>query len=158
MEDTKSPRTARDALIIELLGDLEVLHNSIKQLPGEINEATAQSLELIAKSVEEAEKTASDLAKSMDAHKQSVMLELRAEIKESFTASANDTFDGLNNTVSQLQQKMKNIEVSDPKSRRLNTILSFALILTLILSGTAITSIYISAKNKIDDLQSIILK
>ncbi|MGK7287886.1 hypothetical protein ACSPAB_23305 [Buttiauxella agrestis] len=65
-DESRVPKTARDALLIELIGDIGVLHDHIKLLPQAINEATEGSIEVVAKSVEEAEKTALKLAESIE--------------------------------------------------------------------------------------------
>lgn len=63
MENENNPRTARDALIIELMGDIGVLHDEIKRLPASLKGSLQDSLKLIADAVEESEKTA-ELLKS----------------------------------------------------------------------------------------------
>ena len=58
MDNDSNPRTARDALIIELMGDIGVLHDEIKKLPVTLKESLHDSLKVIANAVEESEKTA----------------------------------------------------------------------------------------------------
>lgn len=58
---TENPRTTRDALIIELLGDIGALNDEIKRLPVTLRGSLRESLELIANSVEEAESTSKAL-------------------------------------------------------------------------------------------------
>jgi dGTP triphosphohydrolase len=58
---TENPRTARDALIIELLGDIGAVHDEIKLLPNNLKDSLRGSLEIIADSVETAEKTSQEL-------------------------------------------------------------------------------------------------
>ncbi|EQB98982.1 hypothetical protein [Photorhabdus temperata] len=65
----KIPRTARDALIIELLGDVGTIHDQIKNLPTEIEQAISGSIKLVADAVEDAENTALKLAKSIEVQK-----------------------------------------------------------------------------------------
>ncbi|WP_016857443.1 hypothetical protein [Candidatus Williamhamiltonella defendens] len=62
-----SPRTARDALIIELLGDVGSIHDEIKELPNVLKVSLSESLKMIADAVEEAEKTAEKLKKETQA-------------------------------------------------------------------------------------------
>lgn len=57
-QENKTPRTARDALIIELLGDLGVVHDEIKKLPSNIENVLADSIRLVAKSVNDVESSA----------------------------------------------------------------------------------------------------
>ncbi|WP_174888610.1 hypothetical protein [Candidatus Hamiltonella defensa] len=62
-----SPRTARDALIIELLGDVGSIHDEIKELPNLLKVSLSESLKMIASAVEEAEKTAEKLKEETQA-------------------------------------------------------------------------------------------
>jgi len=62
-----SPRTARDALIIELLGDVGSIHDEIKELPNLLKVSLSESLKMIADAVEEAEKTAEKLKEETQA-------------------------------------------------------------------------------------------
>jgi len=57
MKSEKKPRTARDALIIELMGDIGLLHDEVKAMPQSVEGSLSESLKLIAGAVEEAEKT-----------------------------------------------------------------------------------------------------
>lgn len=57
-QENKTPRTARDALIIELLGDLGVVHDEIKKSPSNIENVLADSIRLVAKSVNDVESSA----------------------------------------------------------------------------------------------------
>ena len=61
MENENNPRTARDALIIELMGDIGVLHDEIKRLPVTLKESLKDTLNVVANAVEESEKTALQL-------------------------------------------------------------------------------------------------
>lgn len=58
MQSEQNPRTTRDALIIELLGDLGMVHDEIKSLPENIKKSLGESLTIIANSIQEAEDTA----------------------------------------------------------------------------------------------------
>lgn len=62
-----SPRTARDAFIIELLGDVGSIHDEIKELPNLLKVSLSESLKMIADAVEEAEKTAEKLKEETQA-------------------------------------------------------------------------------------------
>jgi len=151
-EDTRIPKSARDAFLIELIGDLGIISDSIKALPEDINQAVAGSLDLIAKSVEEAEKTASELTNSIKLQKAAVLDEFQQSVKNSLDSHAKETFSELEKTVNQLQNRINSFELADPKSRRLNIILSCTLAFTLALSGAAIYGIYSGAKSTIADL------
>lgn len=157
MEDeSRIPKTARDALLIELIGDIGVLHDSIKLLPTAINEATESSIEIIAKSVEEAEKTASLLAESIEQKKEVALSELRLSVKQTLDEHAASVFSELEKNVNGLQNRISKFELADPKSRRLNFVLSCTLAVTLLLSGAAIYAVYSAAKSTINDLNLII--
>ncbi|ENJ0562712.1 hypothetical protein AB0Z88_004460, partial [Salmonella enterica] len=81
-EEARAPKTARDALLIELIGDIGILHDQIKSLPEEINQATSGSIEIIANAVEEAEKTASKLSENIDKKKETVLADLKSSVKQ----------------------------------------------------------------------------
>uniref|UniRef100_A0A1A9VZG1 Uncharacterized protein n=1 Tax=Glossina brevipalpis TaxID=37001 RepID=A0A1A9VZG1_9MUSC len=57
-QENKTPRIARDTLITELLGDLGVVHDEIKKPPSKIENVLADSIRLVAKSVNDVESTA----------------------------------------------------------------------------------------------------
>jgi len=155
-DESRVPKTARDALLIELIGDIGVLHDRIKMLPAAINEATEGSIEVVAKSVEEAEKTASKLAESIEQKKEVVLAELKVSVKQTLDDHAKAVFFELEKNVNGLQNKISNFELADPKSRRLNFILSCILAVTIVLSGAAIFAVYSAAKSTINDLNLII--
>lgn len=155
-DESRVPKTARDALLIELIGDIGVLHDRIKMLPAAINEATEGSIEVVAKSVEEAEKTALKLAESIEQKKEVVLSELKVSVKQTLDDHAKEVFFELEKNVNGLQNKISNFELADPKSRRLNLILSCILAVTLVLSGAAIFAVYSAAKSTINDLNLII--
>jgi len=155
-DEIRAPKTARDALLIELIGDLGVLHDNIKSLPEAINLATEGSIELIAKSVEEAEKTASALNDSIEQKKDAVLADLKLSVKQTLDEHAASVFSELESNVNSLQKRISAFELSDPKSRRLNLILSCTLAVSLLLSGAAIYAVYSAAKSTISDLNMII--
>ncbi|MGK7247445.1 hypothetical protein ACSPAH_23380 [Buttiauxella agrestis] len=155
-DESRVPKTARDALLIELIGDIGVLHDHIKLLPQAINEATEGSIEVVAKSVEEAEKTALKLAESIEHKKEVVLSELKLTVKQTLDEHAKSVFSELEKNVNGLQNRISKFELADPKSRRLNFILSCTLAVTLVLSGAAIFAVYSAAKSTINDLNLII--
>ncbi|QGT84952.1 hypothetical protein [Pseudomonas coronafaciens] len=55
------PSTARDALIIELLGDVGRLHDDVKRIPQLLELSMRDSLDIVADAVEDAEDTALQL-------------------------------------------------------------------------------------------------
>ncbi|GAB7401388.1 hypothetical protein OUHCRE2_48470 [Enterobacter asburiae] len=155
-EEARAPKTARDALLIELIGDLGVLHDQIKSLPEEINQATAGSIEIIANAVEEAEKTASKLSENIDQKKEAVLADLKASVKQTLDEHAVSVFAELEGKVNTLQTRISSFELSDPKSRRLNIVLACTLAFSLVLSASAIFAVYSAAKSTISDLNMII--
>lgn len=155
-DEIRAPKTARDALLIEMIGDLGVLHDNIKSLPEAINQATAGSIETIANAVEEAEKTASKLSESIEQKKEAVLADLKTSVKQTLDEHAVSVFSELEDKVNGLQKRIATFELSDPKSRRLNIILSCTLAVSLLLSGTAIFAVYSAEKSTIADLNMII--
>lgn len=155
-EETRIPKTARDAFLIELIGDLGIISDMIKSLPEDINQATAGSLNLIAQSVEEAEKTASELHQGIEHQKEVVLKDFRTAVKSTLDEHIKGTLSGLENSVSLLQKRIDKIEFADPKSRKINLILSCALVITLCLSGAAVYGVYKGAQSTIEDLNSLI--
>lgn len=57
-DNTGSSRTARDALIIELLGDLGKVHDEVKNLPSNVESALIDTIKIIADSAEKLESSA----------------------------------------------------------------------------------------------------
>ncbi|HAS8353313.1 TPA: hypothetical protein I7721_19700 [Vibrio vulnificus] len=57
-DNTGSSRTARDALIIELLGDLGKVHDEVKKLPANVESALIDTINIIADSAEKLESSA----------------------------------------------------------------------------------------------------
>lgn len=153
-EEKRLPQTAREAFLIELIGDLGVIGDQIKSLPGEINQAVSGSLEIIASSVEEAEKTASELSQAIERQKTVALAEFRESVKSSLDEHAHKTFSELEKSVNKLQKRVDGFELADPKSRRLNVILACTLAITLALSGAAIYGIYSGAQSTISALTS----
>lgn len=155
-DEIRAPKTARDALLIELIGDLGVLQDNIKSLPEAINQATAGSIETIANAVEEAEKTASKLSESIEQKKEAVLVDLKNSVKQTLDEHAASVFSELEDKVNGLQKRIANFELSDPKSRRLNIILACTLAFSILLSCSAIFAVYSAAKSTISDLNMII--
>ena len=153
-DESRIPKTARDAYLIELLGDLGIVHDLVKSLPDAINQATSGSVEIIANAVEEAEKTALELSRGVQEQKELAISGIDAAIKQAIESHAKSTFSAIDKNVNEMQERINKFELADPKSRRLNYILSFALVITLILSTVAIAGIYSGAKSRIDDLDA----
>lgn len=154
--DERIPRTARDALIIELLGDLGSIHDQIKNLPAEIEKAVGGSLTVIADAVEDAEKTTLQLAQSIDIRKDTVTRDIDIAVQNSLEKHAAQTFSKMDEKVKNLQHKINRFELADPKGRRLSLILAVTIVLLIFLSSAAIYGIYSGANTKIDELNFII--
>jgi hypothetical protein len=155
-EDEKLPRTTRDALIIELLGDLGLIHDQIKNLPTDIDQAISGSISLVADAVENAEKTALDLAKSIETHKNSTIKDIDEAVKCSLEQHVVNTFSELDDKVRSLQHKINTFELVDPKGRRLSFLLATTSIFLLCFSATVIYGIYAGASSKMEELNLII--
>mgnify|MGYP001066847829 CR=1 FL=1 len=86
MTNEQTPRTARDALLIELLGDLGVVHDEIKSLPNNLKDSLRESLTMIANAVEEAENTAKKITAetrmTLEADKNAVTEAMSADIAQ----------------------------------------------------------------------------
>lgn len=155
-DDDRTPRTARDALIIELLGDLGTVHDLIKNLPKDIDEAVSGSIKLVADAVEDAEKTALLLAKGIDAQKNTVIRDIDQAVKNSLEKHTGKIFSGVEQQVNSLQHKISSFDLADPKGRRLSFTLVAALIIVTLFSAAALYGIYAGTNSKLDDLYLII--
>ncbi|PLY35812.1 MULTISPECIES: hypothetical protein [Pectobacterium] len=137
-EEEKDPRTARDALIIELLGDVGRLHDEIKMLPKVINDSISESLELLARAVSEAENTAEKLKSEsqtlMEEKAKSevnrISDELSNAVKTSIDKQVADSLDRSKNDLDQIQSKIKFLSnnIRDKNSTILNYILATSLL------------------------------
>ncbi len=139
------PKKARDALLIEILGDVGRLQDQIKSLPVEVQQAINESLKVVALAVEETENTAKD-----------VLSEFRTEMEnaakvetESFKNSLSNTIDEtLNNKLKDCSEKIDHLKnkaenlseyVRDKKG---HTITIFLCSICLIISLFALGSLY----------------
>jgi len=94
----QNPKTALDALIVELLGDIGAVHDEIKQLPVNLKGSLRESLDLIANSVEDAEKTVkalqletqNNLSAASKLQVETLNNETRAVIEDLFTKVVSD--------------------------------------------------------------------
>lgn len=114
MSNDQNPRTARDALIIELLGDLGVVHDEIKKLPNQLKDSLRESLTLIADAVQEAENTTQKLAagysetlkSETDAHIQRMNEELSKQIKATINAQLNNELNSCAETIGNIRNTL----------------------------------------------------
>ncbi|EYU13412.1 hypothetical protein [Photorhabdus aegyptia] len=148
-DDKRIPRTARDALIIELLGDVGTIHDQIKNLPAEIELAISGSIKLVADAVEDAENTALKLAKSIEVKKNTTIKDIDEAVKNSLEQYTTKIF-------SDIDEKVKSFDLADPKGRRLSFILAITLIIVSFCFAAAIYGIHTGANSRIDELNLII--
>ncbi|ERT14910.1 hypothetical protein [Photorhabdus temperata] len=154
--DEKIPRTARDALIIELLGDVGTIHDQIKNLPTEIEQAISGSIKLVADAVEDAENTALKLAKSIEVQKNTTIKDIDEAVKNSLEQHTAKIFSDIDEKVKSLQHKINNFDLADPKGRRLSFILATTLIIVSFCFAAAIYGIYTGANSRVKELTLII--
>lgn len=155
-DEEKTPRTARDALLIELLGDLGIIHDLIKNLPAEIDGAVSGSIKVLADAVEDAENTALKLSTGIDAHTKKAIKDINEAVKSSLDQYASETFSDMEENVKMLQHRINHFELADPKSRRLSFILSASLIIVSLFSAAAMFGIYAGTNAKVEELNLII--
>lgn len=96
-EELKIPRTAREALMIELISDLGRVHDDIKAIPDLFKLSIGDSLEIIARAVEEAETTAQKLQdatkEAIQATSARVAFEAGSQLTEAIQMSMERTFE-----------------------------------------------------------------
>ncbi|OSK14535.1 hypothetical protein EAMG_05315 [Escherichia coli M056] len=95
-------RTKQNALLVELLGDVGQLHDQIKSLPVDLQQAIHESLKIVALAVEETENTA-----------KTVLSEFRTEMERSAEAETDKFKKSLSNTIDEtLNNKLKDCSES----------------------------------------------
>jgi hypothetical protein len=96
-EEAVMPRTARDALVTELLSDVGRLHDDIKAMPGILRISMSESLEIVAEAVEDSEKTAKQLQEAtrlaIQATSSQLAFDAGVELTNSIQASLQRTFE-----------------------------------------------------------------
>ena len=133
-DSDKIPRTAREALLVELLGDLGVIHDMIKNLPVELDGAVSGSIKVLADAVEDAENTALKLSNGIDEHKKTAINDINHAVKSCLDKYASETFSEMEEKVKKIQNKINSFELADPKGRRLSLMLSSALVIVFLFS------------------------
>lgn len=93
----KVPGTARDALLVELLGDVGNLHDDIKAIPKLLEQSMRDTLNLVADAVEDAEDTVFELQKQTkdlaEAAATKAGLDLGVQLSSAVQASLNQAFE-----------------------------------------------------------------
>lgn len=148
-EEPQVPRTARDALITELLSDLGRVHDDIKSIPVMLKISITDSLEIIAHAVGEAESTAQqlqDAAKaSIHATAAHVALEAGSELSNAIHKSLERTFEPAltraTAKVDDLEQRVKSLSGStrDVHAIRMNYIVLIGFVATTLLMLGAVS-------------------
>lgn len=114
MPNEQTPRTARDALLIELLGDLGVVHDEIKSLPNNLKDSLRESLTMIANAVEEAENTAKNitgetriaLQDEKEAELQAIKADIAQQINITLQNELGNELNKCNETVTNIQNTL----------------------------------------------------
>lgn len=153
--DNHSPRTTRDALIAELLGDLGAVHDEIKALPKNLGESLRGSLELIASSVEDAEKTAEKLSKETESniqsafkiHQENLAAETRVAFKEVLENVVGNEIKKTDKIAKNLQETLERFpSLIGGHYRRLCYFLVAALVIVTVVAGGSALALYQSSK------------
>lgn len=157
-DQTEVPRTARDALLIELLSDVGRVHDAIKGIPEIFKLSMSDSLEIIAQAVGDAESTAKHLQEvtneSIKATAARVAFEAGSELSSSIQQSLERTFEpALNRASAKVDDLQKRVETLSGNTRdvhatRFNYILLIGFVITLLLAlGTVSWLAIVSQEN-----------
>ncbi|MBE5254660.1 hypothetical protein [Mixta mediterraneensis] len=153
---TENPRTARDALIIELLGDLGAVHDEIKRLPVNLKGSLRESLDHIANSVEEAEKTAQALRRDTENALKAVSelqvekldKETRTVIEECFSRAVGNEIQKTEKIATNLQDTLQKFpSYFGNQYKKLCYLFAAITVLVILLSGWGMTTLYLQSKN-----------
>lgn len=160
MEDVRPPRTARDALLVELIGDVGRVHDQINSIPSLLKDSIGDSLEIMARAVEEAESTARSLSDSaqdsINAHAKLVQFQAGAELATAIRETLDKTFEP---SIQKAQQGLIDFEKSlarmsggmrDKHSTRLNYLLGSGFAVAVILMIAIVGKIAITAQEHND--------
>jgi predicted PurR-regulated permease PerM len=155
-DDILTPRSKRDALMAELLGDVGNVHDLIKSLPDELSKSLNVSLENIAASVEEAEKTSVELCEKFDNQKKKMVSEMEKLIKDTFEKQSAISISLLEDKIKNLQIKVSKKEETDKKSKYSIYYLSLTIFISILFFFIALSFILYETNEKINNLNSII--
>jgi len=153
---TENPRTARDALIIELLGDIGAVHDEIKLLPKNLRDSLRESLEIIANSVETAEKTSEELKThtievlkaTSDLQTEKLDKETRIVIEECFSRVIGDEIRKTEKIASNLQETLEKFpNYFGDQSRRLCFLFAAIAGFSLVTLMFGVSILYLQSKS-----------
>lgn len=153
---TENPRTARDALIIELLGDIGAVHDEIKQLPKNLKGSLRESLELIADSVEQAEKTAqalqidtqNNLKAASELQAEKLSKDTRTVIEESFSKAIASEIGKTEKIALNLQDTLQRFpSYFGNQYKKLCYLMAAIMALVILLCGFGMTALYLQSKS-----------
>lgn len=141
-EDNSAPRTARDALITELLSDVGRIHDDIKAIPKMLELSLSDSLEIIAKAVGDAEATAQQLqevsAQAIQATATHLAFEAGTELTGAIQQSLERTFDPAlaraSAKIDALEDRVKSLSgnLRDTHATRINFVLLVGFVVSVI--------------------------
>lgn len=152
----ENPRTARDALIIELLGDIGAVHDEVKSLPANLKGSLRESLELIANAVEEAEKTAQSLKDTTESNLkavsqlqiESLSKDTRSTIEDIFTKVVSDEIRKTERIASNLQDTLNRFpSYFGNQYKKMFYVMSALLAIVVLMCSLAVGALYIQSKN-----------
>ncbi len=159
-EELIAPRTARDALMIELISDLGNVHDDIKAIPALLKLSISDSLQIIATAVAEAESTAQKLQEaskeSIEATATRMAFEAGAELSSAVHQSLEKTFEpALNKAsakVAELERRLESLSgvVRDKHTLRMNYILISGFVFSMLLSLCGVTWLAVISKQNDD--------
>ncbi|MBJ2293288.1 hypothetical protein JFT44_25545 [Pseudomonas sp. MF5691] len=156
IDETAPPRTARDALMIELLSDLGNVHDDIKAIPELLKLSISDSLEIIAIAVADAESTAQKL---QDATKEAIQttatrvaFEAGSELSGAIHVSLERTIDPALHKASikveELEKRIKGLSgsIRDAHATRMNYIMLVGFVFAMVLTLCGMTWLTIISK------------
>lgn len=154
------PRTARDALMIELLSDLGRVHDDIKAIPGVLKLSIADSLEIIARAVEDAETTAQLLQdatkEAIQATSTRVAFEAGSQLTDAIQTSMQRTFEPAltraASNVDSLEGRLTSVagKIRETHATRFNFIVLGGLVVALLIMLGAMARVSILAQESSD--------
>ncbi|QZN95444.1 hypothetical protein [Symbiopectobacterium purcellii] len=153
---TDNPRTARDALIIELLGDIGAVHDEIKKIPANLKGSLRESLELIANAVEEAEKTSQSLQQETQSSLKAVSemqveklnKETSAVIEELFSKAISNEIRKTERFALNLQETLQRFpSYFGNQYKKLCYLMAAITILVILACGFGMTTLYLQSKS-----------
>lgn len=157
-DQSEAPRTARDALLIELLSDVGRLHDAIKEVPVTLKLSMSDSLEIIAQAVGDAESTSKQLQdatnESIKATATRVAFEAGSELSSAIQRSLGNSFEpALNRASTKIDELQKRVEslsgsIRDVHATRMNYILLIGFALTVLSSLGAVSWLAIESQER----------